>query len=542
MAEVSKTSWDSFSDGDFDDAQYKRAAALDRGEGDTVKQRYGLPIKEPSGKLNEGALRSAAQMIGQVKGASEETIRAAARKIVSGFKAAGMDVPEGLAEKAGQSQTAYQMPYDDTEAVELGSKLWRKQVLPHRSISYKGGTLSITPEMAKRVVENHKKRPFEYVPFVIGHSDNPEAGRGEVVGLSNSADGVEAIIQTDDAGTKMIEGNGGKLPVSVRLLEDYTRESDGEHFGPVIQHVAATYTPRMTNMRPWEAVEASDAPSGVVDLSEESYDALDDTGALSAEAQALIDEVEREIEDDEADNGKTEEPEVEDDSSEEDDMADMPSEGDTIQFKRGGATHEGTFKRVEGEGDSQVAIVDVDGDEVKVPVSMLQKGSSSEGGSEPKDNSDERLNEGGSSVDLAELEARDRRIADLEAKLERSSESERRNTLELRRQKVERELEEYGRAGVPAADLDAARPLLMDDDSGVELSYTDLSEEGATEKKSPRADLVRRMLDSRKGTVEFGEKGDASAQLSEDDAKDKKIREYAKENEMSYGEAARHVL
>lgn len=534
MVKVSDKSWSSVSESDYTEEQFKKAALLP-GESKSDSK---FPVYFPDGSLSRAAVHNAAARFNQANLSSEDKAKLK-KKLRSLYSQIGEDPPDVLKD----SETAYQTPYDDTEAVELGSKLWRKQVLPHRSISYKGGTLSITPEMAKRVVENHRKKPFEYVPFVIGHSDNPEAGRGEVVGLSNSADGVEAIIQTDDAGTKMIEGNGGKLPVSVRLLEDYTRESDGEHFGPVIQHVAATYTPRMTNMRPWEAVEASSTPDGVVDLSEESYDALADSGSgeLSAEDQALIDEVEREVADesnDEADNGAPEEETEEEDYE----MADMPSEGDTIQFKRGGATHEGTFKRLEGEGDSQVAVVDVDGEEVKVPVSMLNKGSSSEGGSEPKENSDERLNEGGSSVDLAELEARDRRIADLEAKLERSSESERRNTLELRRQKVERELEEYGRAGVPAADLDAARPLLMDDDSGVELSYTDLSEEGATEKKSPRADLVRKMLDSRKGTVEFGEKGDASAQLSEDDAKDKKIREYAKEHEMSYGEAARHVL
>lgn len=534
MASVTDKAWDG-SPGRFTDEQYRRSCLLDRGAdySESVKQRYGLPVLEPDGTINKAAVSAAASRISSVSGASTEQKQSAKRKLRAMYKKIDEDPPDAVKE------TAYQTPFDETEVVDLGPKLWRKQILPYRSINYKGGALNITKEMAKKIVENHKKRPFETTPFVIGHTDNPEAGRGEILGMSLASDGVEAILQTNDAGTQMIENNGGKLPVSVRLLEDYTRESDNEHFGPVVQHVAATYSPRMTNMRPWEAVEAGEQQESVVDLSEEAYEVLappvappaseaESVGGLSAEDQAVMDRAGEEIADDEASEGTNENDESENDESENDvkDNENTPKQGEKVTFKRGGETWTGEYLRMEGDN----AIIDVDGEEVKVPAAMLQKKANETEEKEGDTNMSEET------VDMAELERSryETRIAELEAR-------EHTNTLELRRQRVERELEEYGRAGVPPVDLDAARPLLMDDEAAGEIAYTDLSEDGAQEKKSARGDLVRKLLDARKGTIEFGEKGDAAADLSEDDAQMNRIKAYATEHELPFNEAARYV-
>lgn len=515
----------------FTDAEYARACVLDRGEG-SAKQRYGLPVREPSGAVNRRAVHAAAQRIGSVS-ASPEQKAAAKRKLRALYKRLGDEPPATL--KGDDMSKSFQTPYDDTPIVELGPKLWRKQILPFRTINYGGGKLSFDERLGKKIVENHRKRPFEYVPFVIGHTDNPEAGRGEVKGLSLTADGVDALIETNDEGTKMIEANGGKLPVSVRYLEDYSRESDGQNFGPVIGHVAATYTPRMTDMRPWEAVDASqgETPKAVVDLSEEEY--ADVGGATDEDPDALTDEDRRLIAEVEAEADETDEGEAESGAeSEEFEMAEGSKFvlGDSVTFKRGSETVSAQFVRQEGGN----AVVEVDGKEQKVPALLLKKAGGNQGGRKPDGKpAGKQMSETESEETMAvDLEERYKnRIAELEAESKA-------NTLELRRQRVERELDEYGRQGVPAAAINLARPLLMDDGSAGELTYTDLSEDGASEKKSARGDLVRAMLEGYP-RVELGEKGDASAELSGDEERIRKTEAYAKEHDMSFSEAARYV-
>ena len=75
-------SWDG-SPSRFTDEQYRRSCVLDRGAdySDGVKERYGLPVREPDGTLNCEGVVAARRMIGKVQGASEEQIAAAKRKL-----------------------------------------------------------------------------------------------------------------------------------------------------------------------------------------------------------------------------------------------------------------------------------------------------------------------------------------------------------------------------------------------------------------------------------------------------------------------------
>jgi len=56
--------------------------------------------------------------------------------------------------------------------------------------------------------------------------------------------------------------------VSVRIIENLDR-ADGQHFDAAVQHVLATWDPRVTAMKPWERVElATDDVDHVLDLTD----------------------------------------------------------------------------------------------------------------------------------------------------------------------------------------------------------------------------------------------------------------------------------
>jgi HK97 family phage prohead protease len=74
-------SWDG-SASNFTDEQYARACVLDRGpDGGTAKQRYSLPVRDPSGALNCDGVAAARGRLNQVTGATDEQIAAARKKL-----------------------------------------------------------------------------------------------------------------------------------------------------------------------------------------------------------------------------------------------------------------------------------------------------------------------------------------------------------------------------------------------------------------------------------------------------------------------------
>lgn len=105
---VSTKPWSEFQKSDYDDDQWKRACLLDRGEEHaTPKQRYGIPVREPSGILNRNAMGAAAAVLSSVDGTgsargskvkgSPEQIAAAKRKLASLYRSQlEQDPPPGL--------------------------------------------------------------------------------------------------------------------------------------------------------------------------------------------------------------------------------------------------------------------------------------------------------------------------------------------------------------------------------------------------------------------------------------------------------------
>lgn len=102
MSAASDTPWGNFSQSDYSLDQWKSACLVDSGQGDpNSKERYKLPVREPSGKLNVNGIHAAAARIGQVQPASKRA--GAARKLIALYKEVGETPPDTLTGKAERS-------------------------------------------------------------------------------------------------------------------------------------------------------------------------------------------------------------------------------------------------------------------------------------------------------------------------------------------------------------------------------------------------------------------------------------------------------
>jgi uncharacterized protein len=95
---VSDTPWSNFSQSDYSPKQWAAASLIDTEEGaPDSKERYKLPVKEPSGAINRAAVHAATARLGQVTGVSADKKAEAARKLLSMYRDdLGEDAPESL--------------------------------------------------------------------------------------------------------------------------------------------------------------------------------------------------------------------------------------------------------------------------------------------------------------------------------------------------------------------------------------------------------------------------------------------------------------
>lgn len=164
-------------------------------------------------------------------------------------------------------------PFADTAAIELGNHYWRKQVLRHGDFAYGDRTLRFTPEYTQGLAKAWREKAYDAVPLQFAGADNRhtnavDATRGEIVGFESTADGLDAIMTLEPEAETVVRRHP-RLPVSVRIIENLDR-ADGQHFDAAIQHVLATWDPRVTAMKPWERVElaAADDVDHVLDLTD----------------------------------------------------------------------------------------------------------------------------------------------------------------------------------------------------------------------------------------------------------------------------------
>jgi hypothetical protein len=161
-------------------------------------------------------------------------------------------------------------PFTGRSAEKIGNRQWRKLLLPVDDIQYGERTLHFTPEYLTGLAQAFNQKAYDQTPFQIADKDNshtndPERFRGEITGMEVQPDGLYVILEPTEAGNTLLEMNP-KLGVSARIVEQYDR-ADGKYFPAAIQHVLGTLDPRIPSMGPWSAVEASNVPDVVLDLS-----------------------------------------------------------------------------------------------------------------------------------------------------------------------------------------------------------------------------------------------------------------------------------
>ncbi len=201
---------------------------------------------------------------------------------------------------------AYQLPYDFAEPQKISRRLWRKHLLPlGKKINYKGTVLDFSEPTLKRMVDSAKRRAFDAVYVTVGHTRDADKGRGVLKDLfikqegDPETDGLYGDFELSEEGEKVIRDNLGAIGTSVSYHPNYTREADGEKFGPAIQHVAFTPTPHVPGLKPWEAVQMSEEELEVVDLTDAEYAAPDpvprkESGPMETQTNEETREVEME--------------------------------------------------------------------------------------------------------------------------------------------------------------------------------------------------------------------------------------------------------
>src|ERR1017187_2819096 len=165
-------------------------------------------------------------------------------------------------------------PVDRGNARQSGASLWRKQLLPIAKINYKGRLIDFTREYLTGLAKAFNDRAYDRVPFQLAdrdnaHTDDPERRRGWVNGLEVTDDGLDIIVSANDAGDALLR-DGPELGISAKIIEDYER-ADGKFVPAAIKHVLGTLDPRLTGMRPWQAVEAANDDGEVIDLTALEY-------------------------------------------------------------------------------------------------------------------------------------------------------------------------------------------------------------------------------------------------------------------------------
>jgi hypothetical protein len=146
----------------------------------------------------------------------------------------------------------------------------------------------------KGIVQNFKKNPVDYVPFLFTDKEdkhtmtaNPNTYGGKVVELSlddpeNPTRLYGEFDLTED--TEKVVNHNPQYGVSVTAHPNYIDSPRGEYYGPTLLNVAATHYPKMTKMGQWEKVSvmASSEPHDyqVINLSMEKF-VDDDTNEVS---------------------------------------------------------------------------------------------------------------------------------------------------------------------------------------------------------------------------------------------------------------------
>lgn len=423
-------------------------------------------------------------------------------------------------------------PLDFSSAEEIAPTRFRKQILKMGTIDYKGRKIVFDRPFLRKIVKAFNAGAYDQVPLVLAdasnaHNMDPEKFRGEVVALELTEDGLDGIIEATPAGAKVIQSNP-RLGVSARIVAGLDK-SDGRRFPLAIQHVLATMDPRVTGMRPWQAVtdlSNDDEDPLIVDLSSHPYaeenkvpriaktaepvkskvpagvrkpadrrakksaaadDKKIDLSALTDEEYLkILDLALAEDDEDDEDEDLDSEEEDDEDSDEDEDSEDEDEDEDESDDDE------------DAEDDDEEA--DAEGDEPPA-VSLSRKRSKK---AMPKGfmkaaKSTSMKTKAAAMPGMA-LSARDRHIIDLAA------EAVRREVRRSSERQWRSERREMLKDGVPPFLLDLATPIMLADED--ETGVFDLSVEVKGKRRTQSVstkDIVRRMLNGVKGMVDLSD-------------------------------------
>jgi hypothetical protein len=378
-------------------------------------------------------------------------------------------------------------PFDLAAPTRTGRQMFRKQILKKGTINYKGQQITFDDPFLKDVVRSFNRGAYDQVPFVLAdpknrHNMDPERFRGEVKGLELTEDGLDMIVETTAEGAKTVQSNP-RMGVSARIVQGLTK-SDGRTYKRAIQHVLATMDPRLTGMRPWEAVDLSeedgegDDEVEVIDLTAASIKegtrvanktakrAAAGSQTVQLDLSNMTDERFQELLDFVAQDG--EEPEDDGDGEDEDDDETVEEVTSKQTVKRKGFGKQVVEDVEDEDEDDEDDDSDEDDDEEEVePVAKSKKREK---------------------VSLSNPVAKVKR-----AKVSKS----RRLELELAADRWERKRGDFLRAGVPPVLLDLATPILSQPDKLV----IDLSETG--EESVDAKVIVAKLLNEVQGLIDL---------------------------------------
>ena len=190
---------------------------------------------------------------------------------------------------------AVRTPMDFVPALELGNKIYRKQVLRRGPLHYQGGTFHITDSYLDQVVKAFDAKAIPRVPFQLAdasnsHTEDPLRRFGTVTALHRTPDGLDAVIELDDAAAALVDKDP-EFGVSVLIKHDRTT-GEGAKFPAVLAHVLGTTDPVLTQLAPWQPeLAASNEQGDVLDLLALTSAPRDDKeGPTMAEAITLTPE------------------------------------------------------------------------------------------------------------------------------------------------------------------------------------------------------------------------------------------------------------
>lgn len=180
------------------------------------------------------------------------------------------------------------------EAIKLSEKkgIYRKQILPRGKFNYDGEVIDFD-QIGKDAKAAFEAGALDQVPFQLAdggnnHNWKPENYRGDVKNIELADDGVYATFDFSHHPDMidLIEKNP-KFGVSAQIERNLKR-GDGKEFSHAFSHVLGTLNPRVTGMKPWEALTLSKTDDEVIDLTDvEVTSAVTDTKKTEDETVTL---------------------------------------------------------------------------------------------------------------------------------------------------------------------------------------------------------------------------------------------------------------